>query len=36
MLSDEPYNSLKTNYQTALEYSSFAPDNNPICYYVIA
>ena len=32
----EPYNSLKTNYQTAPEYSSSAPDNTPICYSVIA
>ena len=34
--SDEPHNSLKTNYQTAPEYFSSAPDNAPICYFVIA
>ena len=32
----EPQNSLKTNYQTPPENFSSAPDNSPVCYYVMA
>ena len=32
----EPQNSLTTNYQTPPENSSFAPDNSPVCYSVMA
>ena len=32
----EPYNSLKTNYQTPPKYSLSAPDNSLVCYSVMA